>query len=89
LDTAVETATRAIDALHSTAEAHQRVMIVEVMGRTAGWIALRAGIAGGAETLRSSKRVRERRAVSGERGRLHGTRIGSRLAWSTGWGAGK
>jgi ATP-dependent phosphofructokinase / diphosphate-dependent phosphofructokinase len=51
LDTAVETATRAIDALHSTAEAHQRVMIVEVMGRNAGWIALRAGIAGGADAV--------------------------------------
>jgi 6-phosphofructokinase 1 len=51
IDTAVETATRAIDALHSTAEAHQRVMIVEVMGRNAGWIALRAGIAGGADAV--------------------------------------
>jgi len=51
IDTAVETATRAIDALHSTAEAHHRVMIVEVMGRSAGWIALRAGIAGGADAI--------------------------------------
>jgi ATP-dependent phosphofructokinase / diphosphate-dependent phosphofructokinase len=51
IDTAVETATRAIDALHSTAEAHQRVMVVEVMGRDAGWIALRAGIAGGADAV--------------------------------------
>lgn len=51
IDTAVETATRAIDALHSTAEAHQRVMIVEVMGRNAGWIALRSGIAGGADAV--------------------------------------
>ncbi len=51
IDTAVETATRAIDALHSTAEAHQRVMIVEVMGRDAGWIALRSGIAGGADAV--------------------------------------
>ena len=51
IDTAVETATRAIDALHATAEAHQRVMIVEVMGRNAGWIALRAGIAGGADAV--------------------------------------
>jgi 6-phosphofructokinase 1 len=51
IDTAVETATRAIDALHSTAEAHQRVMVVEVMGREAGWIALRAGIAGGADAV--------------------------------------
>jgi 6-phosphofructokinase 1 len=51
LDSAVETATRAVDALHSTAEAHQRVMIVEVMGRHAGWIALHAGIAGGADAV--------------------------------------
>jgi 6-phosphofructokinase 1 len=51
IDTAVETATHAVDALHSTAEAHQRVMIVEVMGRYAGWIALRAGIAGGADAV--------------------------------------
>jgi 6-phosphofructokinase 1 len=50
-ETAVETATRAVDALHSTAEAHQRVIIVEVMGRYAGWIALYAGIAGGADVI--------------------------------------
>jgi 6-phosphofructokinase 1 len=51
MDTAVETATRAIDSLHSTAEAHRRVMVVEVMGREAGWIALRAGMAGGADVV--------------------------------------
>jgi 6-phosphofructokinase 1 len=51
LDSAVETATRAIDALHSTAEAHRRVLILEVMGRGAGWIALRSGIAGGADVV--------------------------------------
>lgn len=50
-DTAVETATDAIDKLHTTAEAHHRVMIVEVMGRDAGWIALHAGIAGGAHVV--------------------------------------
>jgi len=50
-DSAIETATRAIDALHSTAEAHQRVMVVEVMGRYAGFIALRSGIAGGADVV--------------------------------------
>ena len=50
-DTAVGTATWAIDALHSTAEAHDRVMIAEVMGRYAGWIALNAGIAGGADVI--------------------------------------
>jgi len=51
IDTAVEAATRAIDSLHSTAEAHQRVFVVEVMGRNAGWIALEAGIAGGADAV--------------------------------------
>lgn len=49
--TAVETATEAIDKLHSTAESHHRVMILEVMGRNAGWIALESGIAGGADII--------------------------------------
>ncbi|WP_019969564.1 ATP-dependent 6-phosphofructokinase [Mycobacterium sp. 141] len=47
-DTALQVATEAIDRLHSTAESHQRVMLVEVMGRHAGWIALNAGMASGA-----------------------------------------
>lgn len=47
-DTALTIATEAIDRLHSTAESHQRVMLVEVMGRHAGWIALHAGLASGA-----------------------------------------
>ncbi|WP_306362607.1 ATP-dependent 6-phosphofructokinase [Nocardia sp. CC227C] len=47
-DTALAVATEAIDRLHTTAESHQRVMLVEVMGRHAGWIALNAGIGGGA-----------------------------------------
>jgi 6-phosphofructokinase len=50
-DTAVTIATEAIDRLHSTAESHHRVMVVEVMGRHAGWIALHAGIAGGADGI--------------------------------------
>ena len=50
-DTAVTVATEAIDRLHSTAEAHERVFVVEVMGRYAGWIALFAGIAGGADAI--------------------------------------
>ena len=50
-DTAVDFATDAIDRLHSTAEAHHRVMLVEVMGRYAGWIALYAGVAGGADAI--------------------------------------
>jgi len=49
--TAVDTVTECIDKLHSTAESHQRIMIVEVMGRDAGWIALYAGIAGGADVI--------------------------------------
>jgi ATP-dependent phosphofructokinase / diphosphate-dependent phosphofructokinase len=49
--TAVETATEALDKLHSTAESHHRVMILEVMGRYAGWIALESGIAGGADVI--------------------------------------
>lgn len=50
-DTAVNFAVEAIDRLHSTAESHERIMVVEVMGRYAGWIALHAGIAGGAHTI--------------------------------------
>ena len=50
-DTASSIATDAIDRLHSTAESHQRVFTVEVMGRYAGWIALHAGIAGGADVI--------------------------------------
>ena len=50
-DTAVAFATECVDRLHSTAESHQRVMVVEVMGRYAGWIALHAGIAGGAHAI--------------------------------------
>ena len=50
-DTAVQIATDAIDRLHTTAESHDRVMVVEVMGRHAGWIATHAGIAGGAADI--------------------------------------
>jgi 6-phosphofructokinase 1 len=50
-DTAVATATDAIDKVHSTAESHERVMVVEVMGRHAGFIALNAGIAGSADVI--------------------------------------
>jgi 6-phosphofructokinase 1 len=50
-DTAVNTATDAIDKLHSTAESHQRVFVVEVMGRHAGWIALNSGLAGTADVV--------------------------------------
>jgi phosphofructokinase-like protein len=50
-DTAVTTAAEAIDKVHTTASSHHRVMIVEVMGRYAGWIALHAGVAGGADVI--------------------------------------
>jgi 6-phosphofructokinase 1 len=71
-DTAVSFAADAIDRLHTTAEAHRRIMVVEVMGRYAGWIALHAGIAGGADVIlmpeipfsmeRIVERLREREA---------------------------
>jgi phosphofructokinase-like protein len=50
-DTAVAFATDAIDRLHTTAEAHRRILVVEVMGRYAGWIALHSGVAGGADAI--------------------------------------
>src|SRR5690349_591104 len=50
-DTAVQVATDAIDRLHTTAESHNRVLVLEVMGRHAGWIALHSGLAGGADVI--------------------------------------
>jgi ATP-dependent phosphofructokinase / diphosphate-dependent phosphofructokinase len=50
-DTAVHVATEAIDRLHTTADSHHRVMIVEVMGRYAGWLALQSGLAGGGDVI--------------------------------------
>jgi phosphofructokinase-like protein len=50
-DTAVNTAMDALDKLHTTAESHHRVIVLEVMGRDAGWIALKAGLAGGADVI--------------------------------------
>jgi len=50
-DTALQTAMGAIDKLHTTAESHHRIMVVEVMGRYAGWIALEAGLAGGGDVI--------------------------------------
>ena len=50
-DTAVSTATEAIDKLHTTAESHERVMVVELMGRYAGWIALYSGLSGSADVI--------------------------------------
>jgi ATP-dependent phosphofructokinase / diphosphate-dependent phosphofructokinase len=56
-DTAAQIVTDAIDRLHSTAESHNRVMVVETMGRHAGWIAVQAGIAGGADAILVPERV--------------------------------
>ncbi len=50
-DTALQVATDAIDRLHTTAESHHRILVVEVMGRNAGWIALHSGLAGGADVI--------------------------------------
>lgn len=50
-DTAINTATEALDKLQTTAESHHRAMVLEVMGRNAGWIALKAGVAGGADAI--------------------------------------
>ena len=50
-DTAINIATEALDRLHTTAESHHRIMVVEIMGRHAGWIAVYAGIAGGADVI--------------------------------------
>jgi phosphofructokinase-like protein len=55
-DTAVAVATEAIDRLHSTAESHDRVMVCEVMGRHTGWIAVMAGMAGGADVILTPER---------------------------------
>lgn len=75
-DTARLTATEAIDKLHTTAESHHRIMVVETMGRNAGWIALEAGIAGGADAvlipeipfrLEAVVRAIEERAARGRR----------------------
>ena len=65
-DTAVTVATEAIDRLHTTAESHNRVMVVEVMGRHTGWIAVVSGIAGGADMI-----LIPEQPVS-DRGRLQG-----------------
>jgi len=60
-DTAVAICTEAIDRLHTTAESHNRVMVVEVMGRHAGWIAVHSGIAGGADVILIPERARRLR----------------------------
>lgn len=70
-ETAVQTATDAIDRLHTTAESHRRVMVVEVMGRHAGHVALWAGIAGGAAAILVPERPFDIAAISAELLRDH------------------
>ena len=66
-DTAVNIAMEAIDRLHTTAESHHRTLVVEVMGRHAGWIALHAGLAGGANVILLPERQVRRRPGRGLR----------------------
>jgi ATP-dependent phosphofructokinase / diphosphate-dependent phosphofructokinase len=70
-DTAVAICTEAIDRLHTTAESHNRVMVVEVMGRHAGWIAVYSGIAGGADVILIPERPIDIDEVCGEIKRRH------------------
>jgi len=71
-DTAVAICTEAIDRLHTTAESHNRVMVVEVMGRHAGWIAVHSGIAGGADVILIPERPVDIDQVCSEIKRRHG-----------------
>ncbi len=73
-DTAVRVATEALDALHSTADAHRRAMLVEVMGRSVGWIALTAGVAGGADVILIPELPYDRAALAAAVRRRHETR---------------
>jgi 6-phosphofructokinase 1 len=70
-DTALQVATEAIDRLHTTAESHHRVMVVEVMGRHAGWIALYSGLAGGADVILIPERPFDINEVCGLLQRRH------------------
>jgi ATP-dependent phosphofructokinase / diphosphate-dependent phosphofructokinase len=73
--TAVQIAADAIDRLHTTAESHNRVMVVEVMGRHAGWIATYAGIAGGADAILVPERPFDIEEVGGRLRRRHASGI--------------
>src|SRR5438105_166093 len=92
-DTAVTIATEAIDRLHTTAESHNRVMVVEVMGRHAGWIAVMSGIAGGADvilipeqavTVEETCRVLQRRHDGGKDFSIVVVSEGYELTWESG-----
>ncbi|HTO96836.1 MAG TPA: ATP-dependent 6-phosphofructokinase [Myxococcales bacterium] len=73
-DTAVQIATDAIDRLHSTAESHNRVIVCEVMGRHAGWIAVHSGIAGGADVILIPEKPVDIDRVCEQIGRRHRSR---------------
>jgi 6-phosphofructokinase 1 len=92
-DTAVTIATEAIDRLHTTAESHNRVMVVEVMGRHAGWIAVMSGLAGGADvilipeqpvTVEETCRLLQRRHDGGKDFSIVVVSEGYELTWETG-----
>jgi 6-phosphofructokinase 1 len=92
-DTAVQIASEAIDRLHSTAESHNRTMVVEVMGRHSGWIAVMAGIAGGADAIvipefpLTVEEVAELVRQRTRRGKLFSIVVvseGAKLAWQSG-----
>ncbi|HEV8524622.1 MAG TPA: 6-phosphofructokinase [Terriglobales bacterium] len=72
-DTAVNVATHAIDRVHTTAEAHNRVIVVEVMGRDSGWIAIYSGIAGGADVILVPERPFDIEEISEMLRRRHAT----------------
>jgi len=76
-DTALQVATEAIDRLHTTAESHHRILVVEVMGRHAGWIALHSGVAGGADVILIPERPFDLDQVCGllDRRRARGRRF--------------
>src|SRR5919108_5874303 len=92
-DTAVHVCTEAIDRLHTTAESHNRVMVVEVMGRHTGWIAVMSGIAGGADvvlipehpvTVEETCRALERRHGGGKDFSIVVVSEGYQLTWESG-----
>jgi phosphofructokinase-like protein len=92
-DTAVHIATQAIDRLHSTAESHNRIMVVEVMGRNTGWIAVMAGIAGGADailipefpmTIEEMCDLMRRRMDRGKHFAIIVVSEGARIVWQSG-----
>ena len=91
-DTAIQIVSEACDRLHTTAESHHRTMLVEVMGRHAGWIALHGGIAGGADVILIPRsRLLSRRSGALKARQDRGSRVADRLCRGSapgGWDAG-